>query len=227
MRHENKFVLPAEDYAAFHAQLLSSRFFFSEIYHERRVNNIYLDTEDYKNLFDNLHGVQNREKHRIRWYGDESSAGQPLLEYKIKQGSMGYKEYYALPEFLLDSSFDYNKYLAGVKKGINGKMALYAAMYHDISREVPTLFNTYLRRYFLSADGKFRITMDRCLRYKAINRWFDSLPAFTEEKLVVELKYENDDISLARAILQDLGLRLSRNSKYVVGMQALYFNLFA
>lgn len=226
MRHENKFVLSADGYGDFHARLRASRYFFSEIYAERRVHNIYLDTEGYKNLFDNLHGVQNRAKHRIRWYGESDQVSDPILEYKIKQGEMGYKEYHALPGFSFDTTFAYGVYLDKIKKDGRKKMPLYHLMTHEIAEEVPTLYNTYLRRYFLSADGNFRVTIDRGLDYKAINRWFDGLPGFREEKMVVELKYENRDVLKAGAILQELGLRLTRNSKYVIGMQGLYFNQF-
>ncbi len=226
MRYESKFVFPAYAYGDLQARLLSSRFFFREIYQERRINNIYLDSADYKNLFDNLRGVQNREKHRIRWYGQQSQSNQPFLEYKIKQGELGYKEYYAIPSFSLDTTFDYNTYLDLIKRAARKKMAMDKIMYREIFNEIPTLYNTYLRRYFLSADEKFRITLDRVLKYKAANRWFDNLPEFRENKMVVELKYENRDISTAGAIMQELGLRLSRNSKYVIGMQGLYFNTF-
>ena len=59
-----------------------------------------------------------------------------------------------------------------------------------------------------------------------VNRWFNGLTGFSEDKLVVELKYEKKDVREAGEILQELGLRLSRNSKYVIGMQGLYYNLF-
>jgi len=226
MRYENKFVFPTHLYGDIQAGLLSSRFFFSEIYHERRINNIYLDSVNYKNLFDNLHGLQNREKHRIRWYGEGSNANQPFLEYKIKQGELGFKEYYGLPDFSFDTSFSYEKYLNTVKQDVQIKMPMDRMMVRDILIEVPTLYNTYLRRYFLSADERFRVTIDRSLQYKAINRWFNDLAGFSEDKMVVELKYENNDIRAAGAIMQELGLRLSRNSKYVIGMQGLYFNQF-
>ncbi len=226
MRYENKFVLPLHAYPGFLAQLRTSRFFFSEIYHERRVNNIYLDTKDYKNLFDNFHGLQNREKHRIRWYGSEKSVEKPILEYKIKHGEMGYKEYFNLPRFSFDGMFDFGALLDSIHHESKENLPQYKAMYHDILVEVPTLYNTYLRRYFLSADGNYRLTLDKDLDYKMINRWFNGLTGFSENKLVIELKYERNNIRKAGEILQELGLRLSRNSKYLVGMQGIYYNLF-
>lgn len=226
MRHENKFVFPAVSLGEIHNKLLSSKYFFKEIYAERRINNIYLDTMDFKNLFDNLHGVQHRVKHRIRWYGEEKGVKKPSLEYKIKQGDMGYKEYYALPQFTFDTSFEFSKYLDNIGKYSKSRTSQYKIMYRDIFNEIPTIYNTYLRCYFLSGNGNYRVTIDRELTYKSINRWFNDLSGFSEDKIVVELKYVNADIKGAGAIMQDLGLRLTRNSKYVIGMQALYFNFF-
>ena len=41
---------------------------FTPIYNERTVNNIYLDTIGLTNFYDNVYGVTNRTKLRIRWY---------------------------------------------------------------------------------------------------------------------------------------------------------------
>ena len=43
---------------------------FSEIFHERFVNNIYLDSSDLINFYENIEGQSNRIKIRIRWYGE-------------------------------------------------------------------------------------------------------------------------------------------------------------
>ena len=72
-------------------QILLSPAFFKEIYYERRVNNIYLDSFDYANYYANINGEQNRVKQRIRWYGDTFDAKTPILEYKIKHGELGIK----------------------------------------------------------------------------------------------------------------------------------------
>lgn len=226
MRHENKFVFPESFLGVIEHRLLSSRFFFSEIFYERRVNNIYLDSPDYRNLYDNLCGVQNRVKHRIRWYGASRNVADPILEFKIKHGEMGFKEYAPLPSFSFDSDYYYDTYLAVIAAGIRDESPAQQLMLHDIFNEVPTLYNTYLRRYYLSADGKFRITIDRELEYAAISRWYSGLSGFSEDNIVVELKYENADMGAAARIIQELGLRLARNSKYVIGMQGLYFNNF-
>jgi len=224
MRYENKFAFPAWALDEILNRLYTSKYFFSEIFQERRVNNIYLDSPNYKNLLDNLHGVQNRVKHRIRWYGSGTQVQSPILEFKIKHGELGYKEYLPLPTFTLDTTYSYDAYLKKITRNSQGLPQAKKLLHHDILDEVPTLYNSYLRRYFLSADENFRVTIDRELSYKSISRWYSGMSGFSEEKIVIELKYEKKDIKCAANVIQDLGLRLSRNSKYVIGMQGLYFN---
>jgi len=224
VRYESKFVLPAEMRDRFLNRVRSSRFLFSEIYWERRVNNIYLDTLEFKNLYDNLNGVQNRVKHRIRWYGEATRIKKPTLEYKIKHGELGEKEFYWLPELDLREKFNYDEYLGRIRAESDAAAPEINLMLADIAIEIPTLHNTYWRQYFLSADRNFRLTIDRDLRYGMMDRWFNSIATYAEDKIVVELKYNNPDIHKAGCIMQDLGLRTTRNSKYVIGMRALYFN---
>jgi len=226
MRHENKFVFPETLIDSVYKKIMMSKYFFSEIFTERRVNNIYLDTMTYKNLKDNLKGLQNRIKHRIRWYGDDFVIGEPILEYKIKHGELGYKEYYALPGFQFNKTFDYDKYLETIKNSEQARTPNYEIILNDLSVEIPSLFNSYLRRYFLSIDGNFRITLDKNIIYKSIDRKFFNAFSFSENKIVVELKYNNENILKACQIIQDLGFRISRNSKYVIGMKAIYYNDF-
>jgi hypothetical protein len=226
MRRENKFVFPETDLGSVRSSILISRFLFSEIFTERRVNNIYLDSMTFANLKDNLNGVQNRIKHRIRWYGDGLDIKKPILEYKIKQGELGYKEYFSLPKFKFDETFDYDEYLEVIYQHSKGRSPEDAVMYSEIQGEIPTLCNSYLRRYYLSGDGKYRLTIDKDITYKSIGRRFDGSFSFSEDKIVVELKYDDEHVKGVSRIMQDLGLRVSRNSKYVIGMQGIYFNNF-
>ena len=55
-----------------------------KIYPDRHINNIYLDTPNLMAYQDNVIGVANRKKFRVRWYN--TAANQiikPLFEIKI------------------------------------------------------------------------------------------------------------------------------------------------
>ena len=60
---------------------------FTEVYHKRKVNNIYFDTIDFKNYHDNVDGATYRHKYRVRWYGEmEGIIQKPVFEIKSKMG---------------------------------------------------------------------------------------------------------------------------------------------
>ena len=44
---------------------------FKQKYQKRRVNSIYLDTPNFNHVLDNINGVNEREKLRIRWYNND------------------------------------------------------------------------------------------------------------------------------------------------------------
>ena len=61
-------------------------------YPPRYVNNLYLDTPDMVNYFDNVDGAMQRRKVRVRWYGEPfGEINRPMLEVKVKEGLVGTK----------------------------------------------------------------------------------------------------------------------------------------
>jgi SPX domain protein involved in polyphosphate accumulation len=220
MRYENKFVFDESSYSDVLARILMAHGNFTEIYSERTVNNIYLDTFDYKNYYDNINGVMSRVKERIRWYGDKTNAHSPILEYKIKEGYLGSKEYFSMPDLCIDDTFEYNNYLGKVEEYIDNDDNN-IDMLNKINAKIPTLNNSYNRRYFLSADGRYRITIDKDICFTSIGYTYTHPVQYTSQNIVVELKYEKEDISGASTIIQDLGFRIINNSKYITGIQTV------
>ena len=84
--------------------------------------------------------------------------------------------------------------------------------------------NRYYRRYWVSRDGRFRITIDSDVTYHRVARVRNGFlrPTRDGAARIVELKYaahEDDDaIRIARAV----PFRSSRNSKYATGVHRLY-----
>lgn len=217
-RYERKFLIKACSERVVEAVVRQHPYLFRIAYPDRTVNNVYLDTPKLKSLHDNIQGVRNRTKTRIRWYGDmRGLASNPKLEFKIKRGLVGTKEIYSLPP--LDTTVGEIERVVQEQvraADLPGKVSLHMAMIR------PTLLNSYVRKYFVSADGRFRITIDRDLRFfPARNPWVRQRTQQTCAT-VLELKYAEDDNSKACELSQHLGFRLSRNSKYVTGMDLLY-----
>ncbi len=193
---------------------------FSEIYQPRYVHNIYLDTLEFDNYEDNMAGIGRRLKVRIRWYGSLfGEISQPTLELKIKDDLVGTKVSYPLQSFFFEPGFNIKDLRA----------LLQASDLSDILRIQldslqASLVNSYLRSYYLSADGKFRVTVDDKMTFHRIQPFNNRFTHRVEdvENIVVELKYAQCDDDLARPIASRFPFRLTKNSKYATGLQMLH-----
>jgi SPX domain protein involved in polyphosphate accumulation len=193
---------------------------FAEIYHERFVNNIYFDTLTFDNYFAAMDGLAHREKNRIRWYGDlVGPIGKPVLERKIKDGMVGRKENYPLVPFALDENYTFNTSIEVFKNSV-----LPEKLKIELMALLPTLFNRYRRRYFQSANRRYRITLDTDLEFYRpkpydntfLGKWTD------RENVIVELKYANAKDSNADLISRHFPFRVTKSSKYCMGIDRFY-----
>ena len=88
-RYEKKFVINEMSLLEIEHLIKFSPQVFSEIFNERRVNNIYLDSLELENYYENIVGNSERIKIRIRWYGKTFGfVFKPVLEIKIKNNDL-------------------------------------------------------------------------------------------------------------------------------------------
>jgi hypothetical protein len=218
-RYERKFLTRELSEPEVRALLRFHPALFSEIYAARYVDNLYLDTHDRRSYFDSVGGTASRSKVRIRWYGDLFGlAARPRLEFKIKRGLVGWKETFPLAPLPVDGSLDAER----VRRVLAGaELPGWARDARD-SRE-PVQETRYRRRYFRSADGRFRATIDSELEFYIVsprgNRFLHR--AQDHVHVVLELKYGREDDARAERVSSDLPLRLTRSSKYVMGLDQL------
>jgi len=86
------------------------------------------------------------------------------------------------------------------------------------------LLNTYRRAYFVSADRRFRITIDTNLKtYDVGSRLRRSIRRPSDaDSVIVELKYALNADEDAHQVTNALPFRLWKSSKYVTGMEKLF-----
>ena len=112
----------------------------------------------------------NRHKFRIRWYGEQFGyIEKPVLEIKIKKGLAGTKRHYKLAPFTFEPGFTMK-----TMDEVFDKSNLPNEIREMLKFQSPTLLNQYHRKYFLSADRKFRVTLDHKLQYVRINKYQNS-----------------------------------------------------
>ncbi len=221
LRFERKFVYTDIYMEDILRRVLQMPFGFKEAYHKRKINNIYLDDANYNFYKQNVEGVAHRKKLRYRWYGDDTNkVTSPNIEVKIKNGEVGDKLTYKFKDFSCDIA---QTTPMGVHKALLAETLHQPALHNDLGALHPTLLNTYERRYFLSFCGHYRITIDFNQQFFNPNYGCSyKQSGIAVKDVVVELKYATVKDEDARAISQYIGTRLSKNSKYVNGINLLY-----
>ncbi|MBI9037310.1 MAG: polyphosphate polymerase domain-containing protein [Bacteroidales bacterium] len=216
-RFERKFVIDTLCRSGVELIIKQNPFAFSPIYHERFINNIYFDTPSLNYFFDNHIGKSERKKVRIRWYGDFFGIiYHPVLEFKFKEGHVGWKESFKLKEFVLDKNFNNDDIKTIIKNSDVPNWVI-----EETIKLEPTLLNRYTRKYLQSFNKKYRITIDNDLVYRNISKRNNS---FTNESadnnlIIIELKYNFEFDETASKVSNYFPFRLTKNSKYVNGIE--------
>ena len=180
LRFERKYWLDTNKSSIFKNILKSKQ--FNEIYKKRRVMSLYFDTLNFKFFRENIEGVGNRIKPRLRWYQgiqenkpDEINA---RLEIKKKIGFVGnklnfkigkYKNIYELIKSI--NQFDFQEKISNI---VNIQV-------------FPILITSYDREYYLSKDKLFRSTIDTNLKVSSVKNISHKIPMFKD---IMELKYD-------------------------------------
>ncbi|RMB56399.1 VTC domain-containing protein [Dokdonia sinensis] len=222
LRYERKFIythkLPQD---IIETEVLVNSFCFHEIFYRRTVNNIYYDDPSMSFYHQNVAGDDKRHKYRLRWYGDTfSKIENPILEIKKKMGAVGDKLSFKLDGF--SHNLEYNS-IASTENAILEKIAQInnPELLINLKQLSPALFNAYERRYFLSDCEKFRITIDYNMVFYNPDFKNKQASKATLQDVVLELKYKVEDDKEARKLTQQLTARLSKNSKYVRGVNLI------
>lgn len=210
-RRELKIILPPGLESEF---LLSRIESFLKVQHSPRwLNSIYYDTPALDDYRDNIDGISDRIKYRLRWYGAENNmtnvSQSRQFELKIKKNSLGYKKIYLLPQFIpLYSKDDFFR--------LN-----LSNLDFPLQSRIPTIQTSYFRQYYYYKTNSFRVTLDSNLKFYNFSSVSDWLPTnfFHYHSKILEIKFNNNMVNLASSLLHILGLRYTRFSKYVTGIQ--------
>jgi hypothetical protein len=173
-----------------------------------------------ENYLDNVSGVGERRKVRVRWYGDLfGHVEKPALEFKMKSGLVGIKHIYPFAPFSLDDHFCHRYFQQVLRKAdLSEHVKLYLRELNVV------LCNRYYRWYFATRDGRFRVTVDAEMTFyqvkKARNRFVHK--HVDHNHIVLELKYERPLDVQAGRVSGFFPFSVSKNSKYVTGIERVY-----
>jgi len=215
-RYERKFLV--DDLHTYQVRNLVKRHpgMFYEPFPPRYVNNLYLDTEDMQHYHENVNGVGERHKVRIRWYGDLwGDISYPVLEFKIKSGLVGTKYSYPFIAFRMDNRFSHNYFQKLIQE------ADLPVLVKQYLRELNAILcNRFYRWYYTTRGKQFRVTVDTEMAYYRVKKMGNRfLEKFVDwEHVVLELKYAKPLEFQAGKIAGFFPFSVTRNSKYVTGI---------
>ena len=213
MRYERKIPINGFDFYQIENLIKLHPQCFKEIFFQRRINNIYFDDHNNSALNDNIDGRDRRVKYRLRWYGEHYGIIEPTLELKIKIGMVGYKRSFKLGKVFLPKDFQSSFIKSYILNSEIPKDIL-----EGIVNSHPVLFNSYLRKYYLSFDNKFRLTLDKEIKYAKVGNGLSFRNNSAEDLLVLEIKYDAKHESAAPSVLNSFPFRIDKNSKFVNGI---------
>ena len=216
LRYEKKFIAEGFSLGEVLTWVHRNPAAFREAYPNRVINNIYLDSPGLTDYHDHIQGAAHRSKTRVRWYGTSAEGlERPVLERKIKRGHAGTKFSYPLP-CLTQNGAPLRHHLQeafqapSLPENLRSLLKLVA----------PSLFNRYRRHYFVSGDRKLRLTVDYGIQFGKPHAMNGKLSrSILLPTVVVELKFEPEHTDKAAVAANALPLRLTRCSKYVLGIE--------
>ena len=189
---------------------------FRIAYPPRWVNSIYLDTHGLDTFNDHISGVPVRRKLRYRWYGkDLHVAHDGQVEVKNKSELAGWKLIEKLsPDFLLEDN-SWPKLVDEMRAASSGVIK------ELLSVSRPVLLTVYYREYYVSADGRFRLTIDSNL--KGYDQFLYPRPNLifcnpSDGQVILELKSEVSLAGELADVLSHFPVRAGRYSKYVTNI---------
>ena len=216
-RHELKFLARPEELPAVISWINENNGYFRTEYPSRRVNSLYFDSCNYECCTDNLSGVGERAKARMRWYGEQIDQINAKFEIKMKTAAgLGFKKIHPLEGILDFSASTYQHTMNIIRLNVSCEDRIWLDKYPQ-----PTLISSYKREYFTSKRENIRITLDRDLKFYRqhsvttpnVNRHFSF-----KDIIVVEVKYPPELGYIASQIISEIPLRRTRFSKYVTGI---------
>ncbi len=177
-------------------------------YEDRVVNTIYYDTENFNSAQDNLSGISNRKKYRVRWYNEDEKNF--VYEIKIKKNNLGKK-------ISLKSNSNlknFKNFFSFTNKDYKNDEAVFFLENINHLDLKPKIKISYQRSYYIF-ENKVRITYDTNLNYSPLNELDLKNQKFLDNMNVIEIKFDEKNNELAQELLHSSNFIPKRFSKYL------------
>lgn len=211
MRQELKFVCDPSARARLLAELQLLPFALRTHHARRTVQSLYFDTWDREALYDNLAGVAERRKLRLRWYGEATRGVHGQLELKRRSGTMGDKLVLPLPAPVDVEGARATSLVDTLRQQCTLPWG------ERLHRHEPVMWTRYVRDYLVGPAGEVRVTLDSELC--AFEQRLDPIlqcrrAVLAHPALIVEIKAAAQHTAALQRLVQTLPLVRSKCSKF-------------
>ena len=181
-------------------------------YPGRRINSVYFDSHDLNDYVDNVSGIAERQKTRIRWYNEDLS--HLTLEFKRKKNKASYKEL-----LKLDNPKQHNP---RTREGVRSIMQTQKSSIENFLLQSldPVIEVQYDREYFL-LGADLRMTLDTDQNFRKLYPFPGQNMKRSPVYCVAEFKFPAVKLSIMKTMMRNLPFRVFRHSKYVIGMDVI------
>lgn len=218
-RYELKFVLNERESTQFRFWLAANG--AKKKYPDRKVNSLYFDNTNLGAVRDNLAGIADRNKIRLRWYGNTASPKSNFhLEIKVREGRLGSKILYPLT---LTHDFFASHNISLASQEIFRHVSHSFFTHHAINEFLmPTLVTSYNREYYENSKN-MRVTIDKkiCFFDPMNNQKLGDIKPLKYRPVVAEIKFAAGSKDHVAGILRNSSLSPKRHSKYLTGLSML------
>lgn len=192
-------------------------------YPPRVVNSLYYDYPDFHAAKENLSGVSDRRKFRLRWYdhGDRATVLEPVFEFKERSGRLNAKKRFGVSDACVNAlrqrGTHRQVWKALLESGAEAGDRL------QLGAVMPALQVRYNREYFQSAEG-VRVTLDQDIRFHLAPMYGRIFwgQGMRHRFAVMEIKFDPGQHDHVAAQMRALNLVPKRHSKYVAGLAAFH-----
>ena len=218
-RIEYKFII-SKSYKNYILSYLYSNQIFSN-YKPRSVHSIYFDNNYFSCAQENLIGLSNRKKYRLRFYNysQHSKKLSSIFEIKSKKNNLGSK----IKNKILLSQIDQNLFVKENLKYIRKYLTKNNFFEEKINFNEKLLVE-YDREYFKDNLNKLSITLDSNLIFKDL--FLSNKKISVENLIILEIKFLEKYTNYCSEIFKNLNISRSKSSKYLIGFNKLFFQNF-
>tara|TARA_B110000259_G_C13957497_1_gene379344 strand:- start:44 stop:721 length:678 start_codon:yes stop_codon:yes gene_type:complete len=214
-RYEIKFILNEANYSNAYF-IINAKTSMKKDFSNRVVNSLYFDDMNFSSVQDNLIGLANRKKMRLRWYDNNLLDKRAIFEIKKRNGRLGSKDTFKI-DSLYGSLMDLkiNEVSNLITKDLLNKEIVLSEYLQS------TLQVSYERQYYKNFED-IRVTIDRNIgfSYPMLQQKMTPNMQLLYPYSILEVKFDPKDKSAAFSIIKSLGLTPKRHSKYLAGMAA-------